>query len=515
MGVGLLLTLAAVGQQTGAAYARAGSGTVVLTRISGVVYISPPNEATAALVGSRTVPVGTTVDVSAANARVGLRASTGQQGVFYGDEFVIQSVSAADVDLALSRSGIACPPKKATFQSYSSVVLRKRRPPKKGKGLWGNAKGRFQTSGRYAIVAVRGTVWLTRDGCDGTFSEVTRGKVQVSDLITGQNVTLATGKSHLAKAPLEYEVPQPDSAPTGITTGPDGNIWFTEQQSQTGDENGNIVRFTFRARRFTAIQIPVGPQNPDYESGGSQPTEIVNGQDGALWITDAASNQVVRLVPGQSQPPTSIATDDATNGITVGPDHAIWFTDANNPEIGRIAKVGTTWQVSYVQIPSGNAAGDITSAAGQLWFTSPQDDAVWSLNPGATPVEHPQPLGSEPTGIAVGPDGNLWFTENGADEIGRITTTGATLTPFSLTPGAMPTGITLGGDKRVWFTETGLDNIGRLTAAGRLVELPLPSATTGAVDAQPTGITAGPEGTIWFTEPNTGANGVGCIGQNC
>jgi streptogramin lyase len=39
-------------------------------------------------------------------------------------------------------------------------------------------------------------------------------------------------------------------------------------------------------------------------------------------------------------------------------------------------------------------------------------------------TEFPLPVGSLPSGITVGPDGALWFTENHANKIGRITTAG-------------------------------------------------------------------------------------------
>jgi hypothetical protein len=32
--------------------------------------------------------------------------------------------------------------------------------------------------------------------------------------------------------------------------------------------------------------------------------------------------------------------------------------------------------------------------------------------------------GAVPNGIAAGPDGNLWFADNGANKIGKITTAG-------------------------------------------------------------------------------------------
>src|SRR5215470_17410956 len=55
--------------------------------------------------------------------------------------------------------------------------------------------------------------------------------------------------------------------------------------------------------------------------------------------------------------------------------------------------------------------------------------------------------GAAPNSITTGPDGNLWFTENGIDRIGKITTAGV-VTEYSsgITAGAGPYGITVGPD---------------------------------------------------------------------
>jgi virginiamycin B lyase len=60
---------------------------------------------------------------------------------------------------------------------------------------------------------------------------------------------------------------------------------------------------------------------------------------------------------------------------------------------------------------------------------------------------------STPSGIAAGPDGNLWFTENGssANKIGRITPSGV-VTEFPIpTPNSRPDEIAAGPDGNVWF----------------------------------------------------------------
>lgn len=79
--------------------------------------------------------------------------------------------------------------------------------------------------------------------------------------------------------------------------------------------------------------------------------------------------------------------------------------------------------------------------------------------------------GSQPRGIAAGPDGNFWFISNLG--IGRIFTTDGIATEFSagLTPGVGTRVITAGAEGNLWFTEPAVDRLGRITAClerGRL-----------------------------------------------
>jgi len=58
---------------------------------------------------------------------------------------------------------------------------------------------------------------------------------------------------------------------------------------------------------------------------------------------------------------------------------------------------------------------------------------------------------SAPRGITAAPDGNLWFTEEAGNKIGRISPTGA-ISEFPLAVGAMPGGIVAGPDGNLWFS---------------------------------------------------------------
>jgi len=81
--------------------------------------------------------------------------------------------------------------------------------------------------------------------------------------------------------------------------------------------------------------------------------------------------------------------------------------------------------------------------------------------------------GDIPYGIALGPDGNLWFAQEGSHPaIGRITPAGR-ITEFAdgLNRGSLPFEITVGPDGAMWFTDQGsTPAIGRITMDGRITE---------------------------------------------
>src|SRR5437763_11553231 len=90
---------------------------------------------------------------------------------------------------------------------------------------------------------------------------------------------------------------------------------------------------------------------------------------------------------------------------------------------------------------------------------------------------------SRPQGIAAGPDGALWFTNQGTNSIGRITTSGA-VSAFTGPGISLPEGITKGSDGALWFTNYGNDSIGRLSASGTVTHYTA-TAPRGAAGAGP------------------------------
>lgn len=109
---------------------------------------------------------------------------------------------------------------------------------------------------------------------------------------------------------------------------------------------------------------------------------------------------------------------------------------------------------------------------------------------------------SQPYGITLGPDGNMWLTESafGATRVGRIDSAGRISEIF--VPSRTSQGHITSAPDGVWFVEPGgfPFSIGRVTPAGVMTEFGLNLNTCGPCSLTPYGIVRGPDGNIWFTE---------------
>ena len=240
-------------------------------------------------------------------------------------------------------------------------------------------------------------------------------------------------------------------------------------------------------------------------SSGDQPTGITSGPDGNLWFTEKGNpGRIGRITPTGviTEFTNNLTNDSQPTGIVAGPDGALWFTEKANPAIGRITTAGVVTEFTNNLTNNASPTGIAAGPDGNLWFTEQANPGrIGRITPAGVITEFSTGLtgSSQPTSIAAGPDGNLWFTElANPGRIGRITTAGV-ITEFTtgLSVNSQPSGITAGADGNLWFTEqANPGRIGRITTAGVITEF-----TSGlTTNAQPGGIAAEPDGNVWFTE---------------
>jgi virginiamycin B lyase len=267
-----------------------------------------------------------------------------------------------------------------------------------------------------------------------------------------------------------------------ITTGPDGNLWFTwiSYRSTPGKGVGRIS---------TGGEVSEYPL-ADGEYSGTM-GEIVAGTDGNLWFTNTSAGRIGRATP--SGEITEFPLDPAArpSGITLGPDRAPWFTETAAGKVGRIDPGG---QVSELGLSPGGQPVDLTTGPdGALWVAERGSHQVVRIETDGRVTGFPLPGGDwAPTAIVTGTDGGIWFGDESAPRIGRIGPDGA-VQVFAV-PGSEGTReLAAGLDGRIWYAQR--TEIGWIDGKGGAG---LPGCARPGCDLPITALTIGPEGGLWF-----------------
>jgi virginiamycin B lyase len=285
--------------------------------------------------------------------------------------------------------------------------------------------------------------------------------------------------------------------PEEITLGPDGALWFTEQ---AGNKIGRITT----SGTFTEFAIPTA-------SAGAE--GIVAGPDGNLWFTENSAGKIAKITTDGAGTITEYPITTANSqpvAVTVGAYGGVWFVEQAGNNIGKIDPL--TGVITEYALPTANSQplGIRPGSDGALWFTESGANKIGRITgTGAiTEFANPDTAGSVRF-IAPAPDGKLIFTEANVDEVEAIGTD--TLFKGEAAPPTPAPGlgyIGLGPDAAVWFVEQKANKIARVSQSGfgdgatSFEEFAIPTASSNVVT-----LTAGPDGNLWFVEQ--GANKIG------
>jgi streptogramin lyase len=261
--------------------------------------------------------------------------------------------------------------------------------------------------------------------------------------LEGDRIGKMTTSGTLSEYPLPFGY---NSDARGITAGPDGNVWFTETRcaqcdpsapGQIPDDGATIGKITPQGA-ITEFTLA------DYHAG---PRSITSGPDGNLWFTEDA-NKIGRISPTGAVTEFALPVPNSfPMGIAAGSDGNLWFVESRCPGdcgndvrvtgklvIGRITPTGVITEYST---QSGNwyngpeTIGIVEGADHNMWFAEPKSNKIGRITHAGeiTEFEVPSrlndpnvdPLAStEPLGITNGPDGNVWFVEAGPNVGGRV-----------------------------------------------------------------------------------------------
>jgi virginiamycin B lyase len=211
------------------------------------------------------------------------------------------------------------------------------------------------------------------------------------------------------------------------------------------------------------------------------------------------------------------------NSIALGPDQNLWFAASNennnlpqSPLLGSVLSMkGTVTGYTPASNPTvaGLPSSIVSGPGGDLWYINTTYNSstgssiydIASLDPTTgSGTNYPISItGAVLAGLAVGADGNLWFTDSGVGAIGMFNPTTHAATEYPLSgSGNKPTLITPGHNGDLFFTnyvgESAIYTIGEINPTTHAI------TQTAFSNAQstPVSITAGPDNKVWSTRPS-------------
>ena len=321
---------------------------------------------------------------------------------------------------------------------------------------------------------------------------------------------------------FEYPIPTANSQPYGITAGPgDGAIWFTENSGKvaklfpsTCTTSGTLSCTIIEGSLPQAIGpsgIAAGQDGNMWIGGNlaSATNHLYIMQPTSACASATNSNLNSCAITAQPDPESSPIVGD----VRAGTDSLVHAAMSTSSEIF----VAAFYPVS---LPAAEYSGEafVSSATGlttfglsnNQWFTSPGTDQVGIevCYEGCQLTTYPYEGDGLPQGIVNAPNGNLYIADSSSEIVAlpaSSCSSECSFTTYSIpTASSAPTFLAIGADGNIWFTESTGNKIGIFNpTTHKFTELTVPTA-----NAQPWGITLGPDGNIWFTEIATGKIGV-------
>src|SRR5206468_646164 len=133
------------------------------------------------------------------------------------------------------------------------------------------------------------------------------------------------------------------------TTGPDGNLWFTETSPN-------------KIGRITPAGVITEFQNPNSDSA---PIGIVSGPGGKLWFAANGNDALYSITTSGMFEPHALSHSGPW-AITVGPDGNLWFTSSQYSAIGKFSPTSVPCSSSSSSSSSStsSSSSDISSSVG-------------------------------------------------------------------------------------------------------------------------------------------------------
>ncbi|HUI85071.1 MAG TPA: lyase [Candidatus Binatia bacterium] len=260
-------------------------------------------------------------------------------------------------------------------------------------------------------------------------------------------LAFASAAGELKVSIQEYEVPTAHSRPHDPAVAPDRSLWWTGQQA---NRLGRLDPATGAMREYPL-------RTPD-----SGPHGLTADREGNIWFTANYAGYIGKLDPNtgdvtEYRMPDPEAKDPHT---PVFDQHStLWFTVEESNFIGRLDPA--TGRIELKRVPTAHAVpyGIVISSNGTPWFCEFGTSKLASVDPKTMAItEHPLPQGARPRRLAITGSDVIYYSDYARGYLGQFDTRSGKQQewPSPGGPHSEPYGIAITPDGAVWYSESGV-----------------------------------------------------------
>ena len=246
----------------------------------------------------------------------------------------------------------------------------------------------------------------------------------------------------------EYDLPTPNSRPHDPTVGADGALWYTAQQANA---IGRLDPATGTIKQY-ALSTP-----------NSGPHGLVSDDAGNIWFTANYAGYIGKLDP-KSGNVTEFKISDPRghdpHTPVIAPDGRVWFTVQEGNVVGVLDP--TSGAIKFVDVPTPHALpyGLVLDSKGTPYFCEFGTNRIGRIDP-ATLQLHEFVLsnaGARPRRLRMADDNTIFYSDFARGYLARLDIANGKVTewPSPGGPKSHPYGIAITPDGIVWYSESGV-----------------------------------------------------------
>ena len=299
--------------------------------------------------------------------------------------------------------------------------------------------------------------------------------------------------------------------PTFLQLDGAGHVWFTDPT------NNAIGEVTLSGNTWQEFTTGI--------TANAQPFGLVRDTNGNLWFAERGAPVGSPPVAGVGKigffnTSTHAVVENAIPTSTGQPDgmtydaanNVVWFAEDNSPHIGSftVTTTGTVTITEHVSNSNANPPNPhmvALDSAGNVWYSEQGSDQIGEYNPNNGTTKHFSAAGSicptpgvTPTpctntyidAIAIDSNGTVWFDETQTAQLGSLNPSTSAITLFPLTSHGGPgDGLAVDSQNNVWVSMLFTKQLGELPAG----TLPTPTPSSSPTTTVTTTVSPTPTGT--------------------